>query len=523
MKMAKAKSKIEYGDFQTPRDLATSIAVFLRDAGIYPSVIVEPTCGQGNFVLAATEVFHSIRQVYAYDISEDYVFALRQKLRDATVIHCQVEQQDFFAFNWKEFFAAVRGQILVLGNPPWVTNAALGALGSGNHPKKTNFQNHSGFAAKTGKANFDISEWILIKLLESLDGRVGCVAMLCKTATARKVLRHGWVNDFNIGDATLHLIDASKYFGVSVDACLLIAHTGSPDLTTTAEVYADLTFDRKVTTFGLVGTELVADIDEYNRLRDLDGPAYYTWRSGVKHDAASVMEFKKKGAGLINGFGERVDLESTYTYPLLKSSDIANGRLIPKRYVLVTQRKPGDDTRAISTVAPKTWSYLMRHAVILDRRKSIIYQKRARFSVFGVGDYTFSPWKVGISGLYKNCRFEVVGSHEDKPVVLDDTCCFIPCTSEQEASFVCLLLNSDIAKRFLHALVFFDAKRPVTIGLLNRIDLRSLADRLGVGSDARKYFRDAGFFEGRQSSFVFEEREKDGSGVSSGRRLSRRR
>lgn len=503
-----AKNKIEYGDFQTPRGLADSIVAFLHNAGISPSVIVEPTCGLGSFVLAAIQGFHHVRQVFAYDIKSDYVFALLNALRNANGVRCQVAQQDFFTFDWKEFFAAFRGEILVLGNPPWVTNSALGVLGSNNLPKKTNFQKQSGFSAKTGKANFDISEWMLIKILESLDGQRGCMAMLCKTATARKVLRHGWINRFNIGRATLHLIDASTHFGVSVDACLLVVHTGVPDLSPSAGVYSDLTFDHKLTTFGLIGRELVADVDEYNRLRDIDGLSYYTWRSGVKHDAVSVMELKKEGSTLANGAGERVEIEPTYLYPLLKSSDLANGRLTPQRYVLVTQRRPGDETKDISRTAPKTWSYLQRHADVLDRRQSIIYQKRSRFSVFGVGDYTFSPYKVAVSGFYKNCRFEVVGRYQNKPVVLDDTCYFIPCSSEQEASFVSLLLNSDLAQRFLHALVFYDAKRPITIDVLNRIDLKRIAERLGLENDARKYFRDAALFEGGQGLLVFDKKEK---------------
>jgi hypothetical protein len=518
-----AKSKIEYGDFQTPRGLADSIVAFLHNAGISPSVIVEPTCGLGSFVLAAMHGFPRVRQVFAYDIKADYVSGLRKTLRDVNGVRCHVVQQDFFTFKWREFFAAFQGEILVLGNPPWVTNAALGTLGSNNLPEKTNFQRRSGFAAKTGKANFDISEWMLIKILESLDGQRGCVAMLCKTATARKVLRHGWANHFNIGRATLHLIDASVHFGVSVDACLLVLHTGVPNLSPTAGVYSDLSFGHKVTTFGLIGRELVADVDEYNRLRDLDGLAYYTWRSGVKHDAAAIMEFKKEGATLINRAGERVEIEPTYLYPLLKSSDVANGRLTPQRYVLVTQRRPGDDTKDISRTAPKTWSYLQHHADVLDRRQSIIYEKRSRFSVFGVGDYTFSPWKVAVSGLYKNCRFELVGRYQNKPVVLDDTCYFIPCGSEEEASFVSLLLNSDLAKRFLHALVFYDAKRPVTIDVLNRIDLKRVAVRLGLESDARKYLRDAASFEGGQGLLVFEKQENYRTRASSGRRVPRRR
>ncbi|MFH0792921.1 MAG: SAM-dependent DNA methyltransferase [bacterium] len=417
-------------------------------------------------------------------------------------------QQDFFSFDWKKFFAPLRGEILVLGNPPWVTNAALGVLGSKNLPRKTNFQNHSGFAAKTGKANFDISEWMLIKLLEALGSQRGCVAMLCKTGTARKVLRHAWLNHFKIGRASIHLIDATTHFGASVNACLLVVHTGVPDATPTATVYSDLSFDKKMATFALIARELVADVDEYTRLRDLDGFSSYTWRSGVKHDAASVMEFRKEDASLVNGAGERVEIESTFTYPLLKSSDLANGRLTPYRYVLVTQRTPGDDTNTIAKTAPKTWSYLLRHADVLDRRQSIIYRKRSRFSVFGVGDYTFAPWKVAVSGLYKKCRFEVVRCYKNKPVVLDDTCYFIPCSCEREATFLRDLLNSDLVKRFLSSLVFFDAKRPITIDVLRRIDLKRVAEKLGLESDARKYLRDAGLFERQQGVFAFEKEEK---------------
>ncbi|MEK6699673.1 MAG: SAM-dependent DNA methyltransferase [Nitrospirota bacterium] len=498
------KTKIEFGDFQTPRDLADAVTAFLRDAGILPSAIVEPTCGHGSFALAAQDVFPKTRQIFAFDINDAYISALRKKIRDTNSAHWHVTRQDFFTYNWKEFFSSLRDEILVLGNPPWVTNAALGALGSDNLPKKTNFQNHVGFAAKTGKANFDISEWMLIKLLEALDGRRGSLAMLCKTSTARKVLRHGWLNRFNIGRASLHLIDAAMHFGVSVDACLLVVHTGVPDLLSTAGVYADLSFDHKLTTFGLVGRDLVADVDGYHRLRDLDGVGYYTWRSGVKHDAASVMEFRKSGDTLVNGFDEHIKVEPTYLFPLLKSSDLANDRLIPQRFVLVTQRKPGDDTESIVRTAPKTWAYLLRHADVLDRRQSIIYQKRPRFSVFGVGNYTFSPWKVAISGLYKNCRFVVVGKYKNKPVVLDDTCYSIPCGSEEEANFASLLLNSDISQRFLHSLAFFDAKRPVTIDVLNRIDLKRVAERLGLEREARSYFRDAAMFESQQGLLVFE-------------------
>ncbi len=518
-----ATKKIEFGDFQTPSGLADEIADFLRNNGETSDIIVEPTCGRGSFVGAAMAAFPKAKAIYGFDINPQYV----REAADATRQHGgrspHLECRNFFRVDWAEFFSALGGTVLVIGNPPWVTNSALGALGGGNLPEKTNFQGHNGFAAKTGKANFDISEWMLIRLTETLHRRVGCIAMLCKTSTARKTLRHAWLNRLNIGRCSLHLIDAQKHFGASVDACLLVIHTGMLESAATACVYPHLSFDSRISTLGLAGKELVADIDEYLRLRDIDGIPYYTWRSGVKHDAAGVMEFKRDNGHFTNGRHEECRLEMTYLFPLLKSSDVANGRMTPDRYVLVTQQKPSDDTDRIKKVAPKTWAYLTEHADALDQRRSIIYEKRPRFSVFGVGDYAFSPWKVAVSGLYKNCHFEVVGEYRGKPTMLDDTCYFAPCASENEARFICELLNSDVCQRFLRSLVFFDAKRPITVDILKRIDLKRIAEHVNRTAEARRFLATAAGFEDRQPLLVFEKKEEYRTKVASAHRVPHRR
>jgi hypothetical protein len=384
----------------------------------------------------------------------------------------------------------------------------MGVIGGKNLPEKSNFQGHSGFAARTGKANFDISEWMLMKLLEALQGTRAAIAMLCKTATARKVLRYAWVNGLDAGPSSLHLIDAAAEFDVSVDACLLYTHTGVGSVESTATVYRTLSFDEPLTTFGLFAGELVSDIDAYRALRELDGLEYRKWRSGVKHDAAKVMEFTLVNGCFVNGLGERCELEDEYMFPLLKSSDLANGRLRPARFVLLTQRHVGDPTDEIRNTAPKTWRYLLDHAKQLDKRSSSIYAKRARFAIFGVGDYSFAPAKVAISGLYKNLRFQPVGSSGGKPIMVDDTCYFIPCESKSEATFFADLLNSDAAQRFISALVFTDAKRPVTIGVLKRVDLKKLAERCGCQATAVDYLSAPSLESSHQRLLVFEEREQ---------------
>jgi len=58
------RDKAEYGDFQTPLELARQICRWLKAKGVRPDVLVEPTFGQGHFILAALETFPSIRDVY---------------------------------------------------------------------------------------------------------------------------------------------------------------------------------------------------------------------------------------------------------------------------------------------------------------------------------------------------------------------------------------------------------------------------------------------------------------------------
>jgi hypothetical protein len=243
-------------------------------------------------------------------------------------------------------------------------------------------------------------------------------------------------------------------------------------------------------TLGYRQGRLVANITCFEHVKHLEGKERYKWRSGIKHDCAKVMEFRKETNGYRNGCGEVVDLENDYLYPMFKSSDIANGcDQQPTRWMLVSQRMVGENTRQIRQLAPKTWQYLQKHAQLLDKRASSVYRNRPRFSVFGVGDYSFAYWKVAISGFYKKLNFRVVGPYGEKPVVLDDTCYFVACKTKKEAFFIVELLNSDIAKDFFSAFVFWDEKRPITVGLLKRLDLLALARGLGVEETLKGFLK----------------------------------
>lgn len=509
--MAK-REKIEFGDFQTPRELAREATDFIKTVFPAPEIIIEPTCGKGSFLRAGINIWGKKAKYWGFDINENYIEHVQKRITNDVEISLNTE--DFFSKHWEMFFRQFKSKnILIIGNPPWITNSKLGRLESRNLPKKNNFQQLSGFSAKTGKANFDIAEWILITLIESLRTNTACVAMLCKTMTARKVLQYLWKNNENINDSSLHLIDAKSHFNAAVDACLFVTHLKKRQCEKTAKVYSRLDSKSFISKIGISGNELVANIEVYQQTQNFDGIEYYKWRSGIKHDASKVMELTKDKQGYQNAYGEILNLEDHSIYPLLKSSDIANSRLQPRKYVIVTQKSTGEGTDEIANHSPNTWEYLNKYAQVLDRRKSIIYKKRPRFSVFGVGKYSFSSWKVAISAFYKKIHFSVIGNIAGKPIMLDDTCYFIACDSKKEADFIAKLLNSEASQQFFSALIFFDAKRPIKTEILGRIDLKKVAEYYGLEKEAAPYLSQAQSSLTQQPRFVFEKQKISNNGM----------
>ena len=187
------------------------------------------------------------------------------------------------------------------------------------------------------------------------------------------------------------------------------------------------------------------------------------------------MQLSKSNNIYINGNKDEIELEESHVYPMLKSSDIKNIIINDTRkYVIVTQKKVGQDTNVIESEAPNLWNYLMINSEFLDNRKSSIYKKAPRFSIFGVGEYSFAPYKVCISGFYKEPKFSLAFREDNKPIMLDDTCYFLGFDDFVNALITTILLNSDLVNTFLKSIAFLDSKRPYTKEILKRLDLEKI-------------------------------------------------
>ncbi len=480
--MTKSLEKWQFGDFQTPDELAREIVKTLKlKHQISPKVIIEPSCGKGSFVRAALNEFRD-SAVIGLDINEEYIATARLSISEyLNLDNATIYPADFFNTNWENLISNFSGNILIIGNPPWVTSSELSILNSQNIPVKSNFHNRRGIEAITGSANFDISEWMLLQYVEWLSKREGTIAVLCKYSVARKVIRQVKQRSGNRFSAYIYSIDAKAYFAASVEACLCILSTnvnGNID----CEVYTDLKSEQVSYFIGERDGSIVRNTAKYEKWKHLSGgDLRYLWRSGVKHDCAKVMELERVHDTLFqNGLGEKYILEENYLYPILKSSDIGNSRTICcRKLVLITQKLVGEDTSIIQDKAPKTWQYLREHETYLNNRKSSIYKKKPLYSIFGVGSYSFKDWKIAISGLYKRLNFCLIKPLDGKSVMFDDTVNFLSFETEEEAKFIFGLVTSNPSLEFLDSMIFWDEKRPITIDILKRLSLQSVAKELG--------------------------------------------
>ena len=468
----------EYGDYQTPSDFAKSVCNYIKiNLNINPLVVIEPTCGIGNFIRASLATFENVQKVIGVEINSQYVEECREN--NSKDKRLSVFCENFFDFDLRHVDAISNENTLIIGNPPWATNSRL----TTNLPEKINFKGLSGTDAITGASNFDICEYIILKLINDFKGTNNLISMLCKTSVARNVILELARNEVGTEFVKILEFNASKVFGINASACVLMIRLAKEGNNYNRcevvelekpEIIKDIIICKK----GSLSSD-TSDVD------DFEGACELEWRQGVKHDCASIMELSKnKENNYINKNEEILDIEDTLVFPLMKSSNFKKPLIKDdfKKYVVVTQKKARQETGVIEKLAPKTWNYLNKNKEAFEKRKSSIYKGAPSFSMFGVGDYSYAPYKVGVSGFYKNALFCLVYNENDisHPVMGDDTSYFLA-FEEKDVAYACmLLLNNKRVQNFLVSISFQDAKRPYTKKVLARISFKKCLQAISL-------------------------------------------
>ena len=461
--------KREFGDYQTPLDFTQKVCDFLlSEKHIVPKTVIEPTCGTGNF-LQSSFIFSADRY-YGIEINPEYCRICNERFAGRNV---EIINDNIFTFDFRSF-ANATAQTLIIGNPPWITNSALSSISSTNIPPKKNFKNFNGFDAITGASNFDICEYIILKLIYQFANTNTVVSMICKTSVARNVFKQLKTDAIAVQFFDILEFDSNKIFGINTSACVLVVGLSRNNAATDiCRVFSSNNWAVPKDSLKCLNDQLISII--HNHHYDLDGTCCLEWRQGIKHDCAKVLELSAQDGKLYNGFGEQVAIEDSLIYPLVKSSSFKRPVICKfTKYILLPQTKIGQKTDYIIEVAPKTWDYLSRYKEQFSKRKSIIYCNAPPFSIFGVGSYSYARYKVGISGFYKTPRFSLLYSANGKAVMTDDTSYYIGFDDYDMAYVATLFLNSKPAQDFLSGIAFLDTKRPYTKRVLMRLSFHKM-------------------------------------------------
>jgi hypothetical protein len=450
-----------------------------------PSVIIEPTAGIGNFILECIEHFPTIQEVYGIEINlqNKLLFFLNLLLRKTT--HTQLNLPkisfflaDIFRFDFTALNIPQEKKLLIIGNPPWITVSQLSQLNATNLPIKSSQKGLTGIESLTGKSNFDISETIITKMIDAFGQHSGKIVFLCKNSVIKNLIKKMPREKYPLTDIKAYSFNTRKIFGKATNASLLVAtiaprkNNGSCTVSTIKKPMTHLH------TFGWIDSKFVANIEHYRFISHLDGQSSFEWRQGVKHDCSKVLILTNTSKGYINKRKQPVHIEEALIYPFAKGSQLRTFELFQtKQRIIITQKQLNENTIFIKDKYPLTWQYLQENKKYFTKRKSSIYHNKYSFSIFGIGDYAFKPYKVAIAGFYKQPQFSLLTPINNKPIMTDDTSYFLGFNDEKKAAIICALLNSLSAKQFFKAIVFTDTKRPFTKEVLMRLAITKLLER----------------------------------------------
>jgi hypothetical protein len=243
---------------------------------------------------------------------------------------------------------------------------------------------------------------------------------------------------------------------------------------------------------------LVMPADSAHNIAAQVGPSDYTAYLGANSGGANSVYWlellaaagdgvrvRNMAAHGKRGDGEAIEtvLEPDLLYPLLRWKDIDRWHARPSAYLLLAQdavTRQGLELEAMRQHYPRTLAYLERFRALLESRAAYLrYQGPSRpfYSMYNVGPYTLAPSKVVWRRMDRRLRAAVVGCVDDttlgrRPMIPQETCVLVPCAGEDEAHYLCALMNSERSGRLVSAHSVSGGKGFGTPSILEYLGLR---------------------------------------------------
>ncbi|MFQ6054683.1 MAG: Eco57I restriction-modification methylase domain-containing protein [Methanosarcinales archaeon] len=177
-------------------------------------------------------------------------------------------------------------------------------------------------------------------------------------------------------------------------------------------------------------------------------------------------------------------IETDLIYPLIKSRNVKKWNLKKDyTYCIMVQdpkKRIGYEEKYLKRNYPKTHGYLYKFKDILLKRasyKKYFNKKSAPFyTMFGIGEYTFAPYKVVWNRMGTNLNAVVTASVKDvyigeRVIIPENVLVFVPFENELEAHYLCAIMNSYIVNFLIQSYSVKGGKSFATPDILKFLNL----------------------------------------------------
>jgi SAM-dependent methyltransferase len=211
-----------------------------------------------------------------------------------------------------------------------------------------------------------------------------------------------------------------------------------------------------------------------SRLRHIHGQNVYQSRLGARVEPSGVFWLEvrevlsdgnlivrnlvEKGKRKIGQVRDRI--EADLVYPAVRGKDIVRWGVKPEIYVLIVQelkKRCGYPASVMMTKWPRTLEYLLAFKTELLTRAA--YKKyhadtdKPFYSQYNIAGYTFARYKVVWKRMASDLVAAVISQHKTKfgwkTIIPTDTTSLFATEREDEAHYLCAILNSQPVRRFV--------------------------------------------------------------------------
>jgi len=274
--------------------------------------------------------------------------------------------------------------------------------------------------------------------------------------TAVAVFGKGWLRSYPVSYQLWRKRTIGRGSGVGFD-------TPYEDVTSAKITYRDW-YAQPITPTDMTSAWITGRKKALRALQTVVGASEYRAREGTNTGGANGVYWldisgrRPDGKLVISNYTDRAKKKVTKTqatvepdliYPLLRGAEVSRWTATPSLSIVITHEH-GEKLHAIPVKRmeeefPKTLAYLSKFEDFLCTRPAFKRYFKAGapfYSMFNIGNYSFSPHKVVWREQASGMTAAVIGELDGKSIMPDHKLMMVETVSEEEAHYLCALLNS---------------------------------------------------------------------------------